>query len=144
MASAEILLVDDNQHDLLITQRALKRLGIVVSLQVSRDGQQAIDLLRAACGPGATHQPVPQLVLLDLNLPCMDGFEVLQAIKSEPSTRHIPIIVLSTSERDEDVIKSYRLGANAFISKPVEFDRFLDILRMIFEFWTKAATLPQR
>jgi CheY-like chemotaxis protein len=133
-----ILLVEDNPNDVEITTRALQKGKIHNRLTVARDGQEALDMLRdlKANGEG------PGLILLDLNLPKVSGIEVLQKIKTDPETRRIPVIVLTTSTREEDVVRTYDLGVNTFISKPVRFEDFLKVVTTIQEYWIFIATLP--
>jgi CheY-like chemotaxis protein len=139
----EILLVEDNPNDVMIARRALTRGLVQHRLSVVRDGQEALDFLfRRGNFADVERAPRPDLILLDLNLPRVDGFEVLRAIKSDAQLRRIPVIMLTTSEREEDVTNSYVLGANTFISKPVEFDRFLNIIRVLHEYWGQVAKLP--
>jgi CheY-like chemotaxis protein len=135
-----ILLVEDNPHDVEITTRALLKGQIRNRLTVARDGQEALDMLRdlSANGEG------PGLVLLDLNLPKVSGIDVLQKIKTNPETRRIPVIALTTSTREEDVVRAYDLGVNTFISKPVRFEDFLKVVATIEEYWIFIATLPAR
>jgi CheY-like chemotaxis protein len=135
-----ILLVEDNPHDVEITTRALVKGQIRNRLTVARDGQEALDMLcdMKAKGDG------PGLILLDLNLPKVSGIEVLQKIKTDPATRRIPVIVLTTSTREEDVVRTYDLGVNTFISKPVRFEDFLKVVATIQEYWIFIATLPAR
>jgi len=108
-------------------------------LTVARDGQEALDILQSLRGKEDEH---PGLILLDLNLPRVNGLEVLQIIKADPDLRRIPVIVLTTSTREEDVVKSYDLGVNTFISKPVRFEDFIEVVTMIKEYWIVIATLP--
>jgi two-component system response regulator len=133
-----ILLVEDNPNDVEITTRALQKGQIRNRLTVARDGQEALDILRdmRANGEG------PGLILLDLNLPRVSGLEVLQQLKSNRATRSIPVIVLTTSTREGDVVKTYDLGVNTFISKPVRFEDFIKVVTTIQEYWIFIATLP--
>ena len=133
-----ILLVEDNPHDVEITVRALERGRVKNRLTVARDGQEALDFLYGDEGDGSR----PGLILLDLNLPKVDGHEVLKQIKGDPRLRRIPVIVLTASTRDEDVVKSYDLGVNTFISKPVRFEDFVKVVTTIHEYWIYIATLP--
>jgi len=138
MEPVHILLVEDNPHDVEITERALKKGQIKNRLTVVRDGQEALDYLFG----GEARQAPPGLILLDLNLPKVDGHEVLRSIKADPILRRIPVIVLTASTRDEDVVKSYDLGVNTFISKPVQFDEFITVVATIREYWLLIARLP--
>ncbi len=133
-----ILLVEDNPHDVEITVRALERGQIRNRLTVARDGQQALDLLAELGAKGE----LPGLILLDLNLPKVSGIEVLQAVKGDPGLRPIPVIVLTTSTREEDVVKTYDLGVNTFITKPVRFEDFIRVVTTIQEYWILIATIP--
>lgn len=135
-----ILLVEDNPHDVEITTRAFLKGKIQNRLSVARDGQEALDMLRDLKANGE----VPGLILLDLNLPKISGIDVLQRIKTDPATRRIPVIVLTTSTREEDVVRAYDLGVNTFISKPVRFEDFLKVVATIEEYWIFIATLPAR
>jgi CheY-like chemotaxis protein len=133
-----ILLVEDNPHDVEITVRALRKGQITSRLSLAQDGQEALDMLQDL----KAHGESPSLILLDLNLPKVSGIEVLEKIKSDPRLRHIPVIVLTTSTRAEDVMRTYDLGVNTFISKPVRFDDFLRVVTTIREYWICLATLP--
>jgi CheY-like chemotaxis protein len=135
----EILLVEDNPADVRLTIEALKEARVRNRLHVARDGVEALRMLKE---PSAA-TPRPDLILLDLNLPRKDGREVLTAIKQDDALRHIPVVVLSTSQAEQDVLHSYRLGANAFITKPVEIDQFFEVVRSLEQFWLAVATLAR-
>jgi two-component system, response regulator len=136
-----LLLVEDNPDDVMITQRALKRSRVTNDLSVCRDGQEALDfLLHRGIWSGNTARP--DLILLDVNLPKVNGMDVLQQIRSTPELSLIPVIMLTASDREEDVVKSYRLGSNTYIQKPVEFDKFLHALEVLGEYWIVVAKLP--
>jgi two-component system response regulator len=136
-----ILLVEDNPHDVEITKRALDKGQLRNRLTVARDGQEALDILEELRDrPG----DLPGLILLDLNLPRVNGIEVLQVIKGDREFRRIPVIVLTTSTREGDVVKTYELGVNTFISKPVRFEDFIRVVTTIHEYWILIATLPSR
>lgn len=139
LAPFRILLVEDNPNDIEITRRALQKGQLKNELTIARDGQEAIDLL---FGQPGVRGSLPGLILLDLNLPRVDGREVLSRIKSDPELRRIPVIVLTTSTREEDVVRSYDLGVNTFISKPVRFEDFIKVITAIQEYWIVIATLP--
>jgi two-component system, chemotaxis family, response regulator Rcp1 len=139
LAPFRILLVEDNPNDIEITRRALEKGQVKNELTIARDGQEAIDLLFCHAGARAS---LPGLILLDLNLPRVDGREVLSRIKTDPELRRIPVIVLTTSTREEDVVRSYDLGVNTFISKPVRFEDFIKVVTAIQEYWIVIATLP--
>ncbi|HET9271738.1 MAG TPA: response regulator [Vicinamibacterales bacterium] len=133
----DILLVEDNPADVRLAQEAFKDARVANRLHVARDGVEALSMLRDATGA----VPRPDLILLDLNLPRKDGREVLQDIKQDEALRHIPVVVLSTSQSEQDIARSYRLGANAFVTKPVDIDRFFQVIRSLEQFWLDAARL---
>lgn len=140
----EILLVEDNPNDVLIARRALSRSTLTFHLVVARDGHDALNFLYQG-HPADSDPPLrPDLILLDLNLPRVDGFEVLRIVKSERQLRTIPVIILTTSEREEDIARSYALGANTYFSKPVEYDRFQEIIQLLSSYWGAAAKLPPK
>jgi chemotaxis family two-component system response regulator Rcp1 len=130
-----ILLVDDSRADAKIVERALAEAQIPHRLTVHTDGRRALDYLALLLDPDtpATHQP--DLVLLDLNLPGLDGCQVLTAIKSDPVLRSIPVVILSTSRREEDVRQTYQAGANSFISKPAEYALYRDLVAALHTYW---------
>jgi len=134
-----ILLVEDNLNDVEITRRALKRRRVTDELTVARDGQEALDILFSH---GNGDVPPPGLILLDLNLPKVDGREVLEKIKADSKLRRIPVVVLTASAREDDIARCYELGANTFITKPVRFEDFINVVTTIKEYWTGIATLP--
>ena len=136
----EVLLVEDDPGDVLLIREAFDFNKVHNNLNVVSDGEQALDYLR---GTGDyTGRIRPDLVLLDLNLPRKDGREVLGEVKSDPDLRTIPIVVLTTSEAEEDVLKSYQLHANAYVTKPVDFERFVSIVRQIDDFFVSVVRLP--
>lgn len=137
----EILMVEDNPGDVRLTQEALKEYKIRNNLQIVGDGEQAMKFLRQQEPfQGATR---PDLILLDLNLPKMDGREVLQEIKNDPELKSIPIVVLTTSEAEEDIVQSYELHANSYVTKPVDFERFVKVVKVIEDFWFTVVKLPK-
>lgn len=138
----DVLLVEDDPGDVLMTREAFEHNKVRNRLWVVADGVSAMDFLRKE-GEHA-EAPTPDLILLDLNLPKMDGREVLQALKADESLRSIPVVVLTTSEAEEDVVRSYSLHANAYVTKPVDFDRFIDVVRQIDEFFVEVVRLPGR
>ena len=138
----DVLLVEDDPGDVLMTREAFEDNKVANRLAVVSDGVSAMEYLRKE-GPYA-HATTPDLVLLDLNLPRMDGREVLQALKEDEQLRRIPVVVLTTSEAEEDVLRSYSLHANAYVTKPVDFDRFIDVVRQIDEFFVSVVRLPGR
>lgn len=137
---ADILLVEDNPGDVRLTQEALKENKVRNNLSVVEDGLEAMAFLHQA-GKYAD-APRPDLVLLDLNLPKKDGREVLAEIKEDPNLKHIPIVVLTTSKAEEDIIKSYNLHANCYITKPVDLEQFITIVKSIEDFWLTIVKLP--
>lgn len=138
----DILMVEDNPGDVRLTEEALKEGKIWNSLHVVGDGVAALDYLyRRSIYADATR---PDLILLDLNLPRKDGREVLACIKSDQHLRSIPVVVLTTSQAEEDVLRAYNLNANCFITKPVSFDQFTRIVTAIEQFWLTVVTLPPK
>jgi len=138
----DILLVEDDPGDVLITREALELSKVTNNLAVVNDGEQALAYLRQQGDfADATR---PGLILLDLNLPRRDGREVLAEIKADPELRRIPVVVLTTSQAEEDILRSYDLHANAFVSKPVDFDRFVEVVRQVDEFFFTVVRLPDR
>ncbi|MGZ8422422.1 MAG: response regulator [Nitrospira sp.] len=136
----EILLVEDNPGDVRLTIEALKEAKVINNLTVIKDGEEALTYLRRK-GPYA-HAKRPHLILLDLNLPRKDGREVLAQIKVEESLKRIPVVILTTSQDEQDVLKSYNLHANCFITKPVDLDQFIKVVRTIEDFWLGIVVLP--
>jgi two-component system response regulator len=135
-----VLLVEDDPGDELITREAFEENKVRNALHVVRDGEQALDFLYQR--NGHEDAPRPGLVLLDLNLPKYDGREVLAAVKSDPELKSIPVVILTTSEAEEDIVRSYELHANAYVTKPVDFDRFLAVVRQIDSFFVSVVRLP--
>lgn len=138
----DVLLVEDDEGDVLMTREALDEGKILNRLHVVGDGVEALDFMRQT--GRHTAAPRPDLVLLDLNLPRVDGRQVLQEIKADEDLRRIPVVVLTTSEAEEDVLRSYNLHANVFVSKPVDFDRFVTVIRKIDDFFISVVRLPPR
>lgn len=136
----EVLLVEDDPGDILLIREAFEFNKVHNTLNVVSDGEQALDYLRGVGDYAGRIRP--DLVLLDLNLPRKDGREVLAEVKSDPDLRTIPIVVLTTSEAEEDVLKSYQLHANAYVTKPVDFERFVSIVRQIDDFFVSVVRLP--
>jgi chemotaxis family two-component system response regulator Rcp1 len=142
-ANPAILLVEDNPADIKITERALRGSTLPVQLIVVRDGQEAVDyLLRQGEYATSAAWRDPDIILLDLNLPRLSGWEVLERIRSTPVLRPVPVIVLTTSRRQEDVQEVYAAGANTYIEKPSDFGRFVEVLRTIQHYWLETALLP--
>ena len=140
-----ILLAEDDEEDAQMTLEALKKNRLGNDVRVARDGEQVMDYLRreGRFGNGAD-APTPGLILLDLNMPRKDGREVLAEIKSDVRLRKIPVIVLTTSKADEDIVRSYDLGVNSFITKPVTFAGLADAMRVVSEYWFEIVELPTR
>lgn len=138
----EVLLVEDDAGDVLMTQEAFQDARVANNLSVVSDGSEALQFLRQE-GEYA-NAPRPDLVLLDLNLPRVDGREVLTAIKQDAALGSIPVVVLTTSEAEEDILRSYSLHANAYVTKPVDFDRFLEVVKQIDDFFVSVVKLPGR
>ena len=140
MQQIHILLVDDNEGDILLTREALEEARIINKISIAYDGIQAIDLLKKSARVAGT---MPDLILLDINLPKMNGTEVLSTIKSDPDLRRIPVIMLTTSSSEKDILASYDNYANCYITKPVDLDRFMDVVRTIEDFWISIVKLPK-
>ena len=136
----EILLVEDDPGDVLIAREALEQSKLVNNLHVAENGEEALAFLRNE-GDYAD-SPKPDLVLLDLNLPRRDGREVLGEVKADPDLRRIPVVILTTSQAEEDIIKSYDLHANAYVTKPVDFAQFVQVVQQIDEFFFTVVSLP--
>jgi CheY-like chemotaxis protein len=140
MKPIDILLVEDNPGDARLTREALAMSTIRHQLHHARDGEEAIAFLRRE-GPFAG-APQPDLILLDLNLPRRDGREVLQDVKHDSRLKHIPVVVLTSSQAEEDIMRSYQLHANCFITKPVDFEQLNRVVQGIEQFWFTLVTLP--
>jgi chemotaxis family two-component system response regulator Rcp1 len=137
----EILLVEDNLADVRLTQEALKEEKLYNNLSVVNDGVEALAFLRREGGFSSAVRP--DLILLDLNLPRMDGRQLLEEIKQDPDLRIIPVVVLTTSRSEQDVLRSYQLHANCYITKPVDFTQFMHVVKSIEHFWLTVVTLPK-
>lgn len=137
----DVLLVEDDPGDELMTREAFEDNKIGNTLHVVRDGEEALDFLyKRGAHTGA---PQPDLILLDLNLPKYDGRQVLEEIKSDPALSHIPVVVLTTSAAEEDILRSYKLHANAYVTKPVDLDQFIAAVRQIGDFFVQVVRLPR-
>jgi CheY-like chemotaxis protein len=136
----EILLVEDNPGDVRLTQEALKEGKVYNNLHWAKDGVEALEFLKRQ-GKHAK-APRPDIILLDLNLPKKDGREVLAVVKNDVDLKHIPVVVLTTSEAEEDVLKSYSLHANCYVTKPVDLEKFIHVVQSIDRFWLTVVTLP--
>jgi two-component system, chemotaxis family, response regulator Rcp1 len=137
----EILLVEDNPGDVKLTIEAFKEAKVLNNLHVAEDGVEAMAFLRHQ-GPYAG-QPRPDIIFLDLNLPRKSGREVLAEIKGDPSLRRIPVVVLTTSQAEQDILSSYDLHANCFITKPVDLEQFFEVVRTVEGFWLSVVKLPR-
>jgi chemotaxis family two-component system response regulator Rcp1 len=137
----EILLVEDNLGDVRLTREALKDAKVRNNLHVANDGVEAMAFLRNEGVHAAA--PLPDMVLLDLNLPKMNGREVLTEIKRDSRLCHIPVVILTTSQAEQDIFESYRLGANAYVSKPVDLEQFLKVVSSIEQFWLEIVKLAR-
>jgi chemotaxis family two-component system response regulator Rcp1 len=137
----QVLLVEDSPGDVRLTQEAFREANIEIKLHVAEDGVEAMEFLRRE-GIHAT-APRPDLILLDLNLPRMDGREVLALIKADDRLKSIPTVILTTSEAEADIVKSYHLQANCYLSKPVELEAFENLVKSINDFWLTRAKLPR-
>jgi CheY-like chemotaxis protein len=136
----EVLLVEDNPGDVRLMQESLREGKLRVSLAVAADGEEALALLRREAPYAAAARP--DLILLDLNLPRKDGREVLAEIKADPHLRRIPVVVLTSSQAEKDIAISYDLNANCYVTKPVDLQQFMSVVRSIEEFWLTVVTLP--
>ncbi len=138
-----ILLVEDNINDEMLTLRAFKKNNIVNQIKVVRDGVEALDYLFAS-GKYAGHDPddTPELVLLDLKLPKMNGLQVLRRLRADEKTRLLPVVILTSSDEDQDVIDSYHLGANSYVRKPVDFAQFTEAVRQLGLYWLVLNVAP--
>ena len=136
----DILLVEDNPGDVRLTQEAFREARMPIKINVAMDGEEAIAYLRHQSP--FQNSTRPDLILLDLNIPKKDGREVLAEIKADPVLHDIPVVVLTTSNAEQDIQKTYNLEVNAYINKPVDFDRFFDIVQKIEDFWLMTAILP--
>ncbi len=135
-----VLLVEDNPDDVLITRRAWKKGGLKNQLCIVNNGEEALMFLRR--GEGYVDAPTPCLILLDLKMPRMDGFDVLEIIKDDDTLRSIPVIILTSSERDKDIERAYQLGCNSYIKKPVNFTNFIEAITEIKRFWLTLSKIP--
>ena len=142
--SVEILLVEDNPNDLELALHALKRHNLANHIEIARDGAEALDFIFATGAyAGRDVNKVPKLILLDLKLPKVDGLEVLQRVKSDPRTRTIPVVVLTSSREERDIVDTYQLGVNSYIVKPVDFEQFTEAVRNLGLYWLLLNQPPQ-
>jgi len=137
-----LLLVEDNDDDVLIAQRAFKEFKFITTVHVARDGQEALDMLSASGSRGGQKPLRPSIILLDITLPLMDGIAVLKRLKADPSLRTIPVVMLTTSSRNEDIQRSYENGAASYITKPASLEEFLELARRFEMYWVSVSKLP--
>ncbi len=140
--SIDILLVEDNEGDAHLTQQALKRAKVRNRVHTVTDGVEAMQFLRREAG--FENAPRPDLVILDLNLPNMDGREVLEAMKAESSLKLIPVVVVTSSAAEQDIVRTYSLSANAYVTKPVDLQQFLHVIGSVGDFWLDIVKLPPK
>jgi chemotaxis family two-component system response regulator Rcp1 len=138
---ADILLVEDNEDDVILTRESFKAAGLLVNLHTVADGKQCMAFLRKEAP--FENAPTVALVLLDLNMPVMDGREVLAAINEDETLRHVPVIVLTTSAAEMDILKMYKLRCNSYIVKPVKFEHFVQMVSKLEGYWLALVTLPK-
>lgn len=138
-----ILMADDDDDDFLLTKKALKESHLVNELNRVKDGEELLQYLRHEGAFSGEHSR-PGVILLDLNMPRMDGREALKEIKSDPELRDIPVVVFTTSKAEEDIIRSYQLGVNSFITKPVKFDNLIQVMAALGRYWFEIVELPQK
>lgn len=138
-----LLLAEDDEDDYVLIKEAFRELGLTNDIYRVKNGEELIDfLLRKGVYQGAKPLPRPLIVLLDLNMPKKDGREALKEIKDYPELRSIPVIILTTSKYDDDIVKTYALGVNSYIKKPVGFDQFVDLLKVFKQYWFDIVELP--
>jgi two-component system response regulator len=141
MKNKVILLVEDNPDDEALTLRALRKNNILNEVTVVRDGQQALDYF---FGEGASERHAPTVMLLDLKLPKVDGHEVLRRLRADERTKLLPVVILTSSKEEQDLINGYRLGANSYIRKPVDFNQFMEAVRQLGLYWLMLNEAPPR
>ena len=143
MKRVEVLIVEDNPDDLELALRALERHNLVNHITVARDGAEALDIIFGNA-PADQRPPTdaPWLILLDLKLPKVDGLEVLRQVKGDPRTSSIPVVILTSSDEERDMVESYRLGVNSYLRKPVNFDKFVEIVRHFGLYWLLLNEMP--
>jgi len=139
--SLVILLVEDDPGDAALAKRALKSWSHPLQIHHVLDGMECLQFLRRE-GDKFADAPRPDMILLDLNMPRLDGREVLQALQSDPALANIPVVVLTTSDFEQDILRSYESGANSFITKPVEFDQFVSMMKALENYWCNVVSLP--
>jgi len=130
-----LLLIEDNEDDIELTRMALEKYNIVNNIVIKRDGEEAIEFLFGDRDSGRKHRGNPALILLDLNMPKIDGFEVLNKLRATESTKYLPVAILTSSKQEEDIIRGYKTGANSYIRKPVNFNEFLEAVKQLGMYW---------
>jgi chemotaxis family two-component system response regulator Rcp1 len=140
LRTAEILLVEDNENDVILTQECFRAAKLIVNLHTVGNGQECLAFLRRQ--HPYENAPTIDLMLLDLNMPIMDGREVLVAIEADEMLKHLPIVVLTTSAAEADILKMYKLRCNSYIVKPVKFERFVEVIKMLGNYWLNLVALP--
>ena len=140
MSSIHILLVEDNEGDILLTREALHQVRLVNTISVAKDGKEAVSYMEKIAP--YTNSTIPDFILLDINLPKMNGHEVLKHLKTNNKFKHIPVIMFTTSSAEKDILESYKNYANCYITKPVEVDDFLNVIKSIENFWISVIQLP--
>lgn len=138
----EILLIEDNAGDVRLTQEAFKEARVLNNMSVARDGCEALSVLRQE-GPHRT-APQPDIIFLDLNLPKRSGIEVLEGIKSDDRLKRIPVVIITSSKSDDDILKSYNLHANCYVTKPIDLEQFIQVVKAIEGFWLSVVKLPPK
>ena len=141
---SDILLVEDNEEDVELTMHTLRREKLANRIHVARDGEEALDFLFCEGSLTQSDCPPPRLVLLDLKLPKVDGMEVLRRMKADPRTRTIPVVIMTSSKEERDLIEGYNLGANSYIQKPVDFDQFRETVKTVGLYWLLINQPPVR
>jgi two-component system, response regulator len=141
MNDGVIMLIEDDEDDVMLTLRALEQNDITNEVIVAADGEQALDRLFP---PDGGEPLLPALILLDINIPKVGGLEVLRTIRADPSTRGLPVVMLTTSSEERDIIESYQLGANSYVRKPVSFSAFVEATRLLGLYWLRVNELPPK
>lgn len=137
---AEILLVEDNENDVILTQMAFKQAKLSIRLHHVKDGERCMAFLRKEGEYAAA--PTPDIILLDLNMPRMDGREVLAEISEDENLRHLPVVILTTSSEEQEILKMYKLRCSSYIVKPVNFEQFVRVIRLFADYWLEVVVLP--
>ncbi|MDB5804642.1 MAG: response regulator receiver protein [Betaproteobacteria bacterium] len=139
---AEILLVEDNEDEVFLTRRAFRTVNPLINLHHVDNGEKCLAFLRRQ--PPYEQAPVPDLVLLDINMPVMSGREVLQAINADDALCHLPVVVMTTSNEENEIFEMYRLRCSSYVTKPVNFERFVQVIRQLCDYWLSLASLPRK